>query len=307
MSARAPALDVGSTAFARRSATFLLLRARDYFALTRPRILLLVLLTVPPALGLGAEGPSRAVVMSVLAGVAFLGAGSSALNAWWERERDARMARTAGRPLPEGRIAPLEALIFGVVISVAGLALLLAMAHPLAALLGVMTLAHYLFVYTLWLKPRSAWSTVVGAFAGAAPPLLADAVDGSIGGMGLLLFAIVLLWQPPHVWAIASYRADDYAAGGFPMLPAVAGRRVARRWSLAFAIALLGTTLIPVFTGSVGLFYGSVAFVAGAFFVERIARAMRLDTREADRDVFKASLGQLSLVLAAMLVELLVR
>lgn len=307
MSARAPALDVGSSAPVRRGATFLALRARDYFALTRPRILLLVLLTVPPVLGVGEDGPSRTLLASVLAAVALLGAGSSALNAWWECERDARMARTADRPLPQGRIAPVEALVFGLAMSTAGFVLLLATAHPLAALLGALTLAHYLLVYTLWLKPRSAWSTVVGAFAGAAPPLLADAVDGAIGGTGLLLFAIVLLWQPPHVWAIASYRADEYAAAGFPMLPAVLGRRVTRRWSLAFALALLGVTLIPWLSGSLGTLYGAVTLTAGGFFVACIVRAMRRNTREADRDVFRASLVQLSLVLAAMLAMRLLR
>jgi len=307
MPARAPAAEPGAAALVTRGAQLVAARARDYFALTRPRILLLVLLTVPAALGLGPDGASRTMLAGVLAGVALLGASSSALNAWWERERDVWMARTAGRPLPSRRIAPVEALIFGLACAAAGFALLLATAHPLAALLGAATLVHYLGVYTVWLKPRSAWSTVVGSFAGAAPPLLADAADGSIGGMGVLLFAVVLLWQPPHVWAIASYRADDYAAAGFPMLPAVAGRRVTRRCSLAFALVLLGVTLVPWLDGSFGPLYGVAAFAGGGLFVARIVAAMRRDTIEADREVFKASLFQLSLVLAVMIGELLLR
>jgi len=307
MPVRAPAAEAGVTGLAVRGAQLAVARAREYFALTRPRILLLVLLTVPAALGLGPGGASRTRLAGVLAGVALLGASSSALNAWWERERDVRMARTAGRPLPSRRIAPIEALLFGLACAAAGFALLLATAHPLAAVLGAATLVHYLGVYTVWLKPRSAWSTVVGSFAGAAPPLLADAADGTIGAMGVLLFAVVFLWQPPHVWAIASYRADEYAAAGFPMLPAVAGRPSARRWSLAFALVLLAVTLVPWLEGWFGPLYGVAALAGGGLFVARIVVAMRRDTIEADREVFKASLFQLSLLLAVLTGELLLR
>lgn len=285
-----------------------LARAADFVALTRPRILLLVLFTVPPAFVLGGgHWPSPLVLLGVLLGVMLLGAGSSALNAWWERDRDARMVRTAIRPLPQQRLAPREALVFGLATSVAGAALLAAAAGALAAVLGLVTLAHYLVVYTAWLKPRSAASTVVGALAGAAPPLIADAADGSIGAFGLLLFAIVFLWQPPHVWAIASYRSDEYAAAGFPMLPRVAGPTTARRWMLAFALALWGVMLVPWLSGELGAIYAATAFFAGLFFVARIAQAMRIATPEADRTVFRASLITLPAVLAVMLAECLIR
>jgi len=307
MPARAPTAEAGTWALLTRAAQLVAARTRDYFALTRPRILLLVLLTVPAALGLGPDGASRTRLAGVLGGVALLGAASSALNAWWERERDVRMARTAWRPLPSRRIAPVEALVFGLACAVAGFALLLATAHPLAALIAAATLVHYLGVYTVWLKPRSTWSTVVGSIAGAAPPLIADAADGAIGGMGVFLFLVVLLWQPPHVWAIASYRADEYAAAGFPMLPGVAGRRVSRRWSLVFALLLLGVTLVPWLDGRLGPLYGLAALAGGGLFVARILAAMRRDTLEADREIFKASLYQLSLVLAVLTGELLLR
>lgn len=283
-------------------------RAADFVALTRPRILLLVLFTVPPAFVLGGGRlPSPAVLIGVLLGVALLGAGSSALNAWWERDRDARMARTVTRPLPQHRLTPREALAFGLLTSMAGAALLAAAGGRLAALLGLATLAHYLLVYTLWLKPRSAASTVVGAFAGAAPPLIADAVDGAIGPFGLVLFAIVLLWQPPHVWAIASYRADEYAAAGFPMLPRVAGPAVARRWMLAFALALWAVMLVPWLAGELGTAYAVTAFAAGLLFVVRIVQAMHVATPAADRRVFRASLIVLPAILAVMLGECLLR
>lgn len=283
-------------------------RAADFVALTRPRILLLVLFTVPPAFVLGGgRWPAPGVIAGVMLGVTLLGAGSSALNAWWERDRDARMARTANRPLPQQRLSPREALAFGLLTSAAGAALLGLAGGTLAALIGLATLAHYLFVYTAWIKPRSAASTVVGALAGAAPPLIADAADGAIGPWGLVLFAIVLLWQPPHVWAIASYRADEYAAAGFPMLPRVAGPAVARRWMLAFALALWPVMLLPWLAGELGAAYAVTAFLAGLFFVARIVEAIRIGTPAADRRVFRASLVALPAVLAVMLAECLLR
>jgi protoheme IX farnesyltransferase len=307
MAMSAPATDlVSPTISGTRSA--LLARAADYVALTRPRILLLVLFTVPPAFVLGGgHWPSPFVLLGVMLGVALLGAGSSALNAWWERDRDARMARTASRPLPQQRLAPRQALAFGVATSALGTLLLAAGGGALAVALGLLTLAHYLLVYTVWLKPRSAWSTVVGALAGAAPPLIADSVDGVIGPWGLLLFAIVFLWQPPHVWTIAFYRGDEYAAAGFPMLPRVAGAQTARRWMLAFAVALWGVMLLPWLAGELGAVYGTTALRAGGFFGARIARAMRRDTPAADRASFRASLLTLSTVLAVMLAECVLR
>jgi protoheme IX farnesyltransferase len=303
----ASATDLVSHA-ATRTRDTLLARAADYVALTRPRVLVLVLFTVPPAFVLGGgRWPAPAVLLGVLLGVTLLGAGSSALNAWWERDRDACMARTASRPLPQQRLAPRQALMFGVATSALGAVILAAAGGAFAATLGLLTLAHYLLVYTVWLKPRSAYSTVVGALAGAAPPLIADAVDGAIGSSGLLLFAIVFLWQPPHVWAIAFYRGDEYAAAGFPMLPRVAGARTARRWMLAFALALWGVMLLPWLAGELGAVYAGTAFVAGLFFALRIVRAMRLGTPAADRAVFRASLLALSTVLAVMLAECVLR
>ncbi len=305
MSATASDLASATTASARSA---LLARTRDFVALTRPRILLLVLFTVPPVFVLGGGAlPAPSVLLGVLLGVTLLGAGSSALNAWWERDRDARMTRTASRPLPQQRLSPHEALAFGLTMCGLGTLALAAGGGAFAAVLGLATLVHYLLVYTVWLKPRSAASTVVGAFAGAAPPLIADAVDGSIGPWGLLLFGMVLLWQPPHVWAIALFRADEYAAAGFPMLPRVIGARRARRWMLAFAVALWGVMLVPWFAGELGAVYATAAFAAGLFFVASIVRAIRLGDPTADRAVFRASLVALSSVLTVMLAESLLR
>jgi len=280
---------------------------RDLIALTRPRILVLVLLTAPPALALGGAGwPDPATTLGVMIGSVLLGAGCGALNAWWERDRDARMARTEDRPLPAGRLQPGQAIGFGVGILLAGLLALLATAGPLAAGLGLVATAHYLLVYTVWLKPRHMLASVIGGATGAAPPLIADAaVDGAVGLWGLTLFAIVFLWQCPHVWAIHLYRRREYAAAGFPVLPTRLGGPATRRWMLALALALAPVTLLPWLAGELGIAYGLTAVLGAVFFCASIVSAMRRDHDDADRTVFVRSIYYLGLLLLVMFVELL--
>jgi protoheme IX farnesyltransferase len=284
-------------------------RVRDYLSLTRPRVLSLVLLTAPPALALGAgHWPHPVTAIGVLAGCALIGAGCGALNAWCERDRDARMERTRDRPLPAGRLAPAQALGFGVLVSTLGLLTLLGVGGWLPMLVGAATLAHYIAVYTVWLKPRSAHNTLVGGAAGAAAPLIADAaVDGRIGPWGLVLFAIVFLWQPPHVWAIALYRKQEYAAAGFRMMPSVVGDRATRRRMLAFALVLVPVTLLPWIGGVLGPVYAATATAGGAYFVASILRSLHAGDHAEDRRVFGASLVYLTLLFAVMLAELILR
>jgi protoheme IX farnesyltransferase len=247
-------------------------------------------------------------VLGVLLGAALIGGGCSALNAWYERDLDAKMARTRDRPLPDGRLSPAQALDFGLAISVIGLLVLFAVGGWLPAVIGGATLVHYLGIYTAWLKPRSPQSTVVGGVAGAAAPLIADAaVDGRIGPWGLVLFSIVFLWQPPHVWSIALYRKEDYAAARFPMMPSVIGDRATRLWMLGYAIALIPVTLLPLLTGHLGAAYATTAVGGGAVFVTRIVQSLRVQTPEADRRVFATSILYLVLLLTVMLIELLIR
>jgi protoheme IX farnesyltransferase len=281
-------------------------RVRDYVALTRPRVLSLVLFTAPPAMAMGrGEWPRFTVLLGVLIGAAMIGGGCGALNAWWERDRDAAMLRTADRPLPAGRLSPLQALVFGLTVSLLGLAVLYAAGGALPAAIGAGTLAHYFFVYTLWLKPRSPQNIVIGGAAGAATPLIADAaVDGRLGIWGVVLFAIIFLWTPPHFWAIALYRKNEYEAAGFPMMPSVVGNDATRRRQLAYALLLIPVTLIPWFAGVLGVFYAIVAGVAGLAFCVSIRQAMRQRSDVADRRVFRVSILYLVAIFAAMLVEL---
>ncbi len=283
--------------------------AADYIAMTRPRVLSLVLFTAPAAMLMGHEGwPRVEVLAGVIVGAALVGGGCGALNAWIERDRDARMTRTQDRPLPTGRLAPTHALVFGLVVSALGLGALYAAGGWPTAGIGLLTLLHYIFIYTLWLKPRSAQNIVIGGAAGAASPLIADmAMNGSIGVWGVVLFAIVFLWTPPHFWAIALYRKEEYEAAGFPMMPSVVGNEACRRKMLAYALILIPVTLLPWIGGELGVFYALAAVAAGAWFVRSIVRAIRARDRNEDRRVFATSIIYLVVVFGAMLAELVVR
>jgi protoheme IX farnesyltransferase len=280
---------------------------RSYADLTKPRLLPLVLFTGLPVLGMAAGGwPSLPFAALVLLGIALAAASANTLNAYIERDKDALMERTRTRPLPAGRIAPASALLFGLVLGMASTGLLLAIAGPTAAWLGVASILFYVFVYTIWLKPRSAWNAVIGGAAGAAAPLIADAaVNGSVGAPGLVLFAIVFFWQPPHVWAIALYRKADYEAAGIPMLPAVIGDEAARRRVLAYTLGLVPVTLAPVALGLLGPVYLAVALGMNAWFVASAVRLLRERSDDAARRLFRVSLVYLFALFLAMNVELL--
>jgi len=248
--------------------------------------------------------PDPLVFGGVVLGAALIGAGCSALNAWIERDADAKMIRTQNRPLPSGRLSPSEALYFGVLVSALGLVTLGAVGGLLCAVIGAITLVHYIVIYTLWLKPRSPQNIVIGGAAGAASPLIADAaVDGRLGIWGVVLFAIVFLWTPPHFWAIALYRKREYAAAGFPMMPAVVGDTPTRWRMLAYVFVLVPVTLIPWFGGVVGSLYAGVALAGGIWFGLSILRAIRRDSALEDRRVFLVSIAYLSALFGAMLLD----
>jgi len=282
-------------------------RAQDFVSLTRPRVLTLVVFTAPPAMVMGHDSwPSAAVILGIIAGAALIGAGCGALNASWERDRDRQMARTQERPLPAGRLARRDAVIFGLAISALGATVLFATGGWLPAAIGVVTLVHYVLVYTIWLKPRTPQNIVIGGAAGAASPLIADAaVDGQLGVWGFVLFLIVFVWTPPHFWAIALYRKREYAAAGFPMLPNALGNRATRKHMLAYAIALIPITLLPWFGGELSTVYALTAAIAGGGFVASIARSMCVQSPLQDRRVFRNSIIYLFAIFVEMLVELL--
>ncbi|MBW2243825.1 MAG: protoheme IX farnesyltransferase [Deltaproteobacteria bacterium] len=279
---------------------------RNYIDLTKPRLLPLVLFSGLPIMGMAPSGwaPFSTAAL-IMIGIALAAASANTLNAYLEIDKDSLMERTRGRPLPCGRIEPRHALIFGIVLALSSIAFLWAIGGMSAAALGLASILFYVFVYTLWLKPRSAWNVVIGGAAGAVSPLIADtALHGAIGPAGLCVFALVLFWQPPHVWAIALYRKADYEAAGIPMLPSVVGNGPTRWWMLVCTLLLVPVSLAPALLGLVGNLYVVSALAANAWFVASSIQVIRLKSEAAARTMFRVSLGYLFAVLAAMLLDL---
>jgi len=198
-----------------------------------------------------------------------LGAGGAgALNQWWEADLDARMKRTAKRPLPQGRVPRTNARDFGIALSVASVLIMGLAVNYLAAAVLAISILYYAVIYTIWLKPRTPQNIVIGGGAGAFPPLIGwVAVTGHITWMPVLLFAIIFMWTPPHFWALALFVKSDYAKAGVPMLPVVKGEVVTRRQILAYAVALLPVSLAPWWVGGTGAIYGVAAMALSGLFV----------------------------------------
>jgi heme o synthase len=279
-----------------------------YYQMTRPRVLALVLFTGLPVFAMNQTGwPSLATTLWVLLGTALAGAACSVLNAYVERETDARMARTQDRPLPVAAVAPEHALFYGIALSAASTGVLWLTGGPIAALVGVLSILFYVFVYTMWLKPRTPQNIVIGGAAGATTPLIADAaLNGSIGMGSLALFLIIFMWTPPHFWAIALYRKKDYAMAGIPMMPNVVGDQPTRWRMLAYSILLIPCTLVPVALGSMSWLYGAAALALGAWFVWRNVGILRAQNYKADRQFFMASNIYLMALFAAMIIDIAV-
>jgi protoheme IX farnesyltransferase len=281
--------------------------AAAYLALTKPRLLPLVLLSGLPALVLAAgHWPSPLVIAGVLIGTSLAAGAANALNCYCERDADALMERTGLRPLPAGQLSPQAALGFGLTLSAIASALLWRVTGLAAALIALATILSYVFVYTLWLKPRTPLAVIAGGISGAAAPLIADAAaDGRLGAAGWILFAIIFLWQPPHFYAIGLYRRSDYARAGFPMLHDRIGEEATRRRIVLWILALVPVTLAPVALSMFGGFYAIVASGMSLLFVGQALRLWRRREACEARRLFLVSLLFLMGVFAAMLVELI--
>jgi protoheme IX farnesyltransferase len=277
----------------------------DYVALTKPRLNVLVVATSAAGYYLGATAPIvPGPFIATVVGTALVAGGAATLNQVYERDTDALMRRTRMRPLPAARVSPSEARVFGGVLSIAGLALLAAFSTWLAAALALLTLVTYLCVYTP-LKRVSPVATVVGAVPGALPPLIGwTASHGSIALGGLALFLIVFLWQIPHFMAIAWMYRDDYGAAGFPMLAVIdpEGRRAGRQ-AVAYAAALLPTSLVPTILDLSGPLYGVVAALLGLALLVLSVRFAGTRTNAAARQLFFASIVYLPLIWIVMIAD----
>lgn len=276
----------------------------DYVALAKPRLNLLVVATSAAAYYLGSPAaPSLAPMALAIAGTALVAGGAAALNQLYERDTDSLMLRTRHRPLPDGRVAPQDARMFGLATAAAGILLLAITANVTAALIAAATLVIYLAVYTP-LKRRSPLSTLVGAVPGALPPLIGwSAANGGVSTGGWSLFAIVFLWQIPHFMAIAWLYRDDYRRAGFPMLAVIEpdGRRSGRH-ALVSAVALVPVSLVPA-TGIAGSMYFWSALVLGAALVWLSARFWRTRSEAAARALFYGSITYLPLLWTVMILD----
>jgi protoheme IX farnesyltransferase len=275
----------------------------DYFALTKPRLNFLVVATSAAGYYLGGSGGADVVSMAeAVAGIALVAGGAAVLNQLYERETDALMRRTRLRPLPAGRVAPADARIFGLALSLAGLLLLATRANWLSASLALATLVISLVIYTP-MKLRTSSATLVGAIPGALPALIGwTASHGSIAYGGATLFAIVFLWQIPHFMAIAWLYRDDYGKAGFPMLPVIdpAGRRAGRQ-AVWYAAALVPVSLIPTYIGIAGSVYAASALVLGIALLTLAVRFSATRSDEGARALFFGSITYLPLIWIVMI------
>ena len=280
--------------------------AASYLALTKPRILPLVLFSGLPALVLAGGGwPTPSLTAWTLLGTALAAAAANAFNSYLERDQDALMDRTQDRPLPSGEIRPGPALAFALLLAFLGVSLLWLEAGPAPALIALAAIAIYVFVYTIWLKPRTPFAVIVGGISGAIAPLIGDAaINGSIGMVGWMLFAIIFVWQPPHFYAIALFRRDDYARAGFPMLPDRIGVDATCNRIVAWSVALVPVALLPATLPGLGWLYVAVAACLGVVFLQRAWRLRVQKDEQSARGLFLFSLVYLLGCFAAMIVDL---
>jgi protoheme IX farnesyltransferase len=278
--------------------------ARDLLALTKPRIIsLLLVTTIAPMYVAGS--PSWQLVVAVFIGGYLMAGGANAVNMYMDRDIDDRMSRTRLRPIPSGRMRPEAVLAFGVLCATTATFLLAHTANVLTATLALGGFYTYVFVYTRWLKRSSPQNIVIGGAAGAFPPLVGVAsVTGRIDLLGVYLFLIVFYWTPPHFWALALLKQRDYGRAGVPMAPLVWGERETMRNMLWYTLILIPLTLLPVAFGALGTPYFVMAALLGAWLLVGVVRVMRARDFQAPAwSVYKFSLLYLALLFAAMVVD----
>jgi protoheme IX farnesyltransferase len=276
----------------------------DYIEILKPRVMSLVVFTGVVGLVL-APGHLHPLLAAVAILCIAVGAGAAgAINMWYDRDIDAVMRRTSRRPLPAGRMMPGEALGFGIALGIGAVLMMGLAINAVAAELLALTILFYVFVYTIWLKRRTPQNIVIGGAAGAFPPMVGwAAVTGDIGWGAIALFALIFFWTPPHFWALALYRAGDYAAAGVPMLPVVAGARETKRQMLLYTMMLWPVAFAPCLLGVAGAFYGAGALLLSGIFTALSIRVCRDPTDRSARRMFAFSLLYLFLVFSLLLVD----
>jgi protoheme IX farnesyltransferase len=280
-----------------------------YVALTKPRIIELLLITTIPAMVLAQGGwPETGLVFVTLVGGALAAGGANAINMVVDRDIDRLMPRTQGRPLVTGIITPRAALTFALVLEVLAFAVLWRWTNLLAAALAISGTLFYVFVYTLWLKRTSTRNIVIGGAAGAVPALVGwAAVTGSLAWEPVILFLVIFFWTPPHFWALAIRYADDYRAANVPMLPAVVAPQTAARKMIGYSLAMVATTLVLIPVADLGWIYRVTAVVCGAAFLLGSLDLVRNPTPQRSMRLFGFSITYVTLVFGALTLDVLVR
>jgi protoheme IX farnesyltransferase len=278
----------------------------DYIALLKPRVMSLVVFTALVGLAVAPGSLHPVTAFTALLCIAVGAGASGALNMWYDADIDAKMTRTARRPVPMGRVQPGEALAFGLTLSCFAVVVLGLLVNVLSAALLAFTIFFYAFVYTMWLKRSTPQNIVIGGAAGAFPPVIGwAAVTGSLSLEPIVLFAIIFMWTPPHFWALALYKAEDYARAGIPMLPVVAGEVSTRNHILLYTLLLVPVGIAPWPLGFAGALYGVTSVVTGSIMVWlawQVFRERRPAERAA-RHLFAFSILYLFLLFAVLLVD----
>ena len=300
MSARTATARVGSPPAPRSRAQQLV---ADYVELTKPKVQSLLLFTTVATMEVAGNPSAGRIALTCIGGYLSAG-GAGAVNHYYDRDIDARMARTADRPVPSGRVSPRAALIYGIVLAALSFALMSLTINVLSASLAFAGFAGYVGVYTIWLKRRSTQNIVIGGAAGAMPPLVAwAATRGSLSWTAVYLFAIVFYWTPPHFWALSLLMKDEYAEVGVPMLPVVRGEDTTRLHIVLYSALLYAVSQLPFCVGEFGGVYLAASMVLGLAFVGgAVALYRRADRRTALR-LYLFSMMYLALLFAAMVLD----
>jgi protoheme IX farnesyltransferase len=277
-------------------------RMVDYAILLKPRVMSLVLFTGFAGLLLA---PGSLDVATTLITVIAIGVGagaSGAINMWYDRDIDAKMERTMDRPLPAGRLEPVQALWLGTVLSILSIAAMAIWVNAMAATLLAITIAFYVFIYTIWLKRRTPQNIVIGGASGALPPMIGwAAVTGGISIEPIILFAIIFLWTPPHFWALALYRSGDYERAGVPMLPVVSGESITKTQILIYSLILAPVVVAPAFVGMTSMAGGAILAALSLWFIYHAVRVYRCTDFDTPRAMFRFSILHLFLVFLTLL------
>jgi heme o synthase len=277
----------------------------DYIELMKPRVMSLVVFTALVGLAVAPGHVHPVIALTALLCITVGAGAAGVLNMWYDADIDARMARTAGRPIPRGRVAPGEAAGFGFTLAVFSVVSLGLLVNVLAAALLAFTIFFYVVIYTAWLKRTTPQNIVIGGAAGALPPMIGwTAVTGSLAVEPILLFLIIFFWTPPHFWALSLYRTEDYVRAGIPMLPVVAGEQETRRQILLYTLILGPLGVLPFAFGYAGPIYGVTATVMGAMMIALGLRVRRERVQyKASKQLFAFSILYLFLLFAMLLVD----